>query len=159
MTMTCVWHKHVIRVHYKETDQMGVVHHGNYISWFEIGRTEWMRANGIAYSRMESQGLMLPVLDLGVKYRKSAYYDDCIAIYTKIASLSAARLEFGYEVRKVENTQSTLSVNEGEVVAPEGELLASGTTLHMWINKEWKPVRIDKTAPEVYTLLQSSFQE
>lgn len=157
--MTHVWHKHVIRVHYKETDQMGVVHHANYISWFEMGRTEWMRANGIAYSKMESLGLMLPVLDLVIKYRQPAYYDDCIAIYTKIASLSAARLEFGYEVRKIGNAQSTISVNGEESVIPEGELLASGTTLHMWINQDWKPVRIDKAAPEVWTLLQSNFQE
>lgn len=156
--MTHIWHKHVMRVHYKETDQMGVVHHANYISWFEIGRTEWMRANDVAYSKMESLGLMLPVLGVDVKYRKSAYYDDCIAIYTKIASLSAARLEFGYEVRKIGNAQSLLSSNEEEIATPEGELLASGTTLHMWINRGWKPVRIDKTAPEVYTLLQSNFQ-
>jgi acyl-CoA thioester hydrolase len=157
--MTHVWHKHVVRVHYKETDQMGVVHHANYISWFEIGRTEWMRANGIAYCKIESLGLMLPVIDLGVKYRKSAHYDDCIAIYTKIASLSVARLEFEYEVRKIGNEQSTLSAGEGGSNIPEGKLLASGTTLHMWINQNWKPVRIDKAAPEVWTLLQSNFQE
>lgn len=148
---------------------MGVVHHANYVSWFEIGRTEWIRNTGIAYSKLERNGLLLPVVDLSIQFRQPARYDDLIAVFTKISDFSAARLQFKYEVRRVEDTlplQDRISDEKSTGIVPKdvqtelteapfGELLASGTTLHMWLNSEWKPTRIDKAAPEMYALLQS----
>ncbi|SES76411.1 acyl-CoA thioester hydrolase [Salinibacillus kushneri] len=157
--MTDRWYREYMRVQYKDTDQMGIVHHGNYVNWFEIGRTEWMRHFGISYKKMESMGLLLPVLNLDIQYQKSARFDDCIAIYTKIDQFSPVRLTFAYEARKIsnENLESdnnhTLIMNPGEIEKPEGELLAKGTTTHMWVNQEWKPIRIHKAAPEVYERL------
>lgn len=150
--MTNTWHQQIIRVHYKDTDQMGVAHHANYVSWFEVGRTEWMRNAGIAYSRMESEGLLLPVVDMNVQYHKPAKYDDIIAVFTNITDVSAVRLRFNYEVRRMAESQSFTNT---EVASPHGELLTSGSTLHMWSNSAWKPARINKIAPEVYALLQS----
>ncbi|HLR54857.1 MAG TPA: thioesterase family protein [Pseudogracilibacillus sp.] len=147
------WHQENLRVQYKDTDQMGVVHHGNYIIWFEIGRTEWMRENGMTYRELEEQGLFLPVLGVDLQYKASAYYDDCVAIFTKIATVSPVRLEFRYEVRKIEEVtfqkQQSQEVNE-----PFGELLTKGSSTHMWVNTDWKPAKINKIAPSVYSILQ-----
>jgi len=154
--MNHTWHQHLIRVLYQDTDQMAVAHHGNYVGWFEIGRTEMMRAVGIAYKKMESLGLLLPVVDMNIHYHRPARYDECLAIYTKITTYSAVRLEFSYEVRKVDDVQSASNrPQDRQFEVPIGELLASGSTLHMWLNNKWKPARIDKAAPEVFELLNN----
>jgi len=149
-----IWHQHNLRVHYKQTDQMGVVHHANYISWFEIGRTEWMRSNGMAYSAIENLGFMLPVLEVQVKYHKPAMYDEAIGIFTRIKDYSPIKLEFYYEIRKLGNAGEPLESDQDEIAKPKGELLTSGSSLHMWVNKKWKPVRINTGAAEVYELIQ-----
>ncbi|PAV29607.1 thioesterase [Virgibacillus profundi] len=151
--MAEAWHQHNMRVQYKDTDRMGVVHHGNYVTWFEVGRTEWMRHHGMAYHKMEDQGLLLPVMDVNVTYKKSAYFDDCVAIFTKIANYSPVRLEFEYEARKISEEEFVRS-GEKETIESFGELLAKGSTMHMWVNSDWKPARINKVAPEVYGVLQ-----
>lgn len=143
------WHQHMLRVHYQDTDQMGVVHHANYVGWFEIGRTEMMRNTGIAYSEMEKLGLLLPVVDIDIQYRRPARYDESITIFTNIVSFSAVRLEFEYEVRRIAENSDRSS----------GELLAKGKTRHMWIDHKWKPARIDKVAPDVFALLNEKFGE
>src|SRR5699024_28954 len=148
------WHQENLRVQYKDTDQMGVVHHGNYIIWFEIGRTEWMRENGITYRELEEQGLFLPVLGVDLQYKASAYYDDCIAIFTKVATASPVRLEFHYEVRKIEEA-ACYKQRSQEVHEPSGELLTKGSSTHMWVNTYWKPANINKIAPSVYSSLQN----
>lgn len=152
-TLGKLWHRHLLRVHYKATDQMGVVHHANYISWFEMGRTEMMRHLGIAYRDMEDLGLLLPVLDVKVKYHKPAHYDDCVAIYTRLTEFSPIRLTFNYEVRRVQEKDCQPSERE-QLIKPEGELLTSGQTVHMWLNKQWKPARLNRVAPEVYDMLK-----
>jgi len=147
--MSGKWHQHVLRVHYKETDQMAVVHHANYVSWFEIGRTEMMRDLGIAYRDMEALGLLLPVLDIKIEYHAPARYDDCIAVYTKLTDYSAVRLQYHYDIRRINKTSTYKYFKE-----PEGELLASGYTLHMWLNKQWRPARLDRLAPDIYESLE-----
>jgi acyl-CoA thioester hydrolase len=129
---------HLLRVRYAETDQMGVVYHARYLDWFEVGRTEMIRQCGISYRALEeNNGLLLPVVDLNIQYRKPARYDDEIIIITRVAKVSSVRLEFQYEIHR----QS------------DQELLITGTTSHVWVSREWKPVRLDKTAPELYQLL------
>ncbi|MFD2209663.1 acyl-CoA thioesterase [Virgibacillus halophilus] len=147
--MKQTWHQEKMRVHYKDTDQMGVVHHANYVTWFEIGRTEAMRQAGMAYSKVEELGLMLPVVDVEASYHKPARYDDQVIIFTSITELSPVRLRFAYEVRKISDEKQ-----DNTAIEPYGELLTSGTTLHMWVNQKWRPARIDKKAPKIYALLQ-----
>ncbi|HLR63374.1 MAG TPA: thioesterase family protein [Lentibacillus sp.] len=155
--MTHMWHQTNFRVPYKDTDRMGVVHHGNYITWFENARTECMRHYGLTYSKVESLGFLLPVLDVNVTYKKSARYDDCIAIFTRASSYSPVKLEFAYEARKISEEEFLHGKgNEAEAEEPFGELLAKGTTMHMWVNQEWKPARMDKAAPEVYAVIQNT---
>lgn len=152
--MENTWHQHILRVHYQDTDQMAVAHHANYVGWFEIGRTEMMRNAGIAYSNMEKLDLLLPVVDMSIQYRRPAHYDESLAVFTRVASFSAVRLQFEYEVRRI--GEEPIPSNN-TVITPYGELLSKGTTMHMWINREWKPARIDKVAPDVFTLLNKKF--
>jgi len=87
-----------VRVRYGETDQMGVVYHGNYAQYFEIGRIEWLRKFGISYKQMEEEGIMLPVISLAINYKKSARYDDVIKVKTQLVKLPSATIEFYYEI-------------------------------------------------------------
>lgn len=152
--MKKIWHQHNLRVHYKQTDQMKVVHHANYVSWFEEGRTEWMRSKGLAYSKMEEIGVLLPVLKVEVNYKKSAVYDELIGIFTRIEEFSPIKVKFYYEARKIGSADEALTPDKEDVELPTGDLLASGTTTHMWINHQWKPTRIDKNFPEIYNLIK-----
>jgi acyl-CoA thioester hydrolase len=86
------------RVRYGETDQMGIVYHGNYAQYFEMGRTEWLRKMGFSYKQMEADGIMLPVISLSINYKKSARYDDLITVKTKLAKRPTAKIEFDYEI-------------------------------------------------------------
>ena len=152
--MSKAWHQQNMRVQYKETDQMGIVHHGNYVIWFEVGRTEWMRHYGMAYDVMEESGLLLPVIDVNINYKKSAKFDDCFAVFTSIANFSPVRLEFQYEARKISEEDFKHGGGCG-TAEPFGELLAKGSTKHMWVNQEWKPVRMNKAAPDIYEIVQN----
>ena len=88
-----------IRVRYGETDQMGVVYHANYAQYFEVGRTEWLREFGLTYSRMEEEGIMLPVVSLTINYKNSARYDDVLKVKTQLEKMPTASIEFEYELR------------------------------------------------------------
>lgn len=91
--------KTYIRVRYGETDQMGIVYHGNYPSYFEIGRIELFREMGLPYKELEERGVLLPVTELHVQYIKSSFYDDKLSIETQIKELpKGARLRFEYEI-------------------------------------------------------------
>ena len=100
-----------IRVEYHHTDQMGIVHHSNYVKFFEFARTEWLRAVGLTYAEMERRGVMMPIVDVHVKYRQPAYYDEVLSVSVFVDELPMARMIFRYEIR-------------GE----DGRDVASGTT-------------------------------
>ncbi|SEQ98492.1 acyl-CoA thioester hydrolase [Hyunsoonleella jejuensis] len=87
-----------IRVRYGETDQMGVVYHGNYALYLEMGRIEWLRKLGVSYKKMEEEGVMLPVVSLNINYKKSAGYDDLINVKTQLKNKPTAKIEFEYEI-------------------------------------------------------------
>ena len=117
-----------IRIRYGETDQMGVVYHGNYSNFLEIGRIEWLRSLGVSYKQMELDGIMLPVISLSLKYKKSACYDDIISVKTILKKMPTATIEFDYEI-----------TNE------EGEILTLGNTILAFINmKTNRPTRCPK---------------
>ena len=88
-----------IRVRYAETDQMGVVYHGNYAQYFEIGRVEWLRNQGVSYRWMEENGIMLPVVSLTMDYKKPAKYDDLLKVTTILKRQTSVKIEFDYEIR------------------------------------------------------------
>lgn len=91
-------HELKVRVRYSETDQMGVVYHGNYAQFLEMGRVEWLRNIGISYKWMEENGIMLPVVSLNVNYKKPARYDDLLTVKTIFKSQTSVKIEFDYEI-------------------------------------------------------------
>lgn len=122
-----------IRVEYHHTDQMGIVHHSNYVKFFEVARTEWLRAIGLTYAEMERRGVMMPIVDIAVKYRNPAVYDELISVTAYVDELPMARMSFRYEVR-------------GE----DGREIATGSTTLGFIDKETRrPQRAPKWLLEV----------
>lgn len=87
-----------VRVRYAETDQMGVVYHGNYAAFFEMGRVEWLRNLGLSYKWMEETGIVMPVVSLTMNYKKPARYDDLLTVRTIFKSQSSVKIEFDYEI-------------------------------------------------------------
>lgn len=92
------FHEIEVRVRYAETDQMGVVYHGNYAQYFEVGRVEWLRNIGISYKWMEENGVMLPLVSLSMCYKKPAKYDDLLRIKTIFKKQVSVKIEFDYEI-------------------------------------------------------------
>lgn len=155
------WYGTRFRVRYQETDQMGVVYHANYVNWFEIGRTEMIRSLGLTYRSMEEEGVLLPVIGLDLKYKRPAKYDDYVTVWTRINQMTGIRLSYEYEVRR---DDSGLSADHSPVsLGPHhsmeelpGELLVTGTTQHAWVNHDFKPVRLDKSFPNLYHALSKA---
>ena len=110
-------HQTKIKVRYAETDQMGVVYHGNYAQYLEIGRLEWLTALGISYKEMEANGVMLPVVSLSLNYKKPAFYDDVLTISTTLVKQPTASIEFNYEIHN-----------------SSGELLTTANTKLVFVN-------------------------
>ena len=119
-------HRVETRVTYGDTDAMGVVYHANYLRWFEIGRTEFMRHLGIAYKDIEDQGIYLPAVEVFCKYLISAKYDDLLVIETTVDSLNRASIKFSYRILR----------------KADGAEMVRGTTLHAFLNKEGKIVKV-----------------
>jgi acyl-CoA thioester hydrolase len=102
-------HEFKVRVRYSETDQMGVVYHGNYAQYLEMGRVEWLRNIGISYKWMEESGIMLPVVSLQINYKKPARYDDLLTVKTIFKSQSTVKIEFDYEIYNEQNELLTIA--------------------------------------------------
>ena len=92
-----------VKVRYAETDQMGVVYHGNYAEYLELARIEWLDDLGISYKKMEETGVMLPVYELNLKYLKSAKFDDVLRIETRLSGRPNVKIEFDYQIYNQEN--------------------------------------------------------
>ena len=128
-----------IRVRYKETDQMGVVHHTNYYTWFEVARTEFMRNTGMNYRQMEENGVMLPLLETHCYYLQGARYDDLVTVRTCVSKYVGIRVTMDYEVIRDE----------------DGALLARGSTVHAFTDINLRPLNIKKKYPEIHKLFAS----
>ena len=125
---------------YYETDQMGCVHHSNYIRWMEEARTDFMDQLGFPYSRAVEAGIDFALTDISCKYRAMTRFGEELAITVFIRRLSPAKLELGYEMRE----------------ASTGELKAEGTSGHFFYDRaKGRPVALKKALPEVYRLLEA----
>ena len=146
--------EHSFRVRYAETDRMGIVYHSNYYVWFDIGRTEFIRSIGLNYSELEENGLLLPVLETHCIYKKAARYDDVVTVKTILNELKGVRIMFKYEIYRKDQqniTQKITGTNEGK------ELLAYGSTVQAFVDKNLKPVNIKKAFPDVFERLMACF--
>ena len=124
-----------IRVRYAETDQMGVVYYANYLVWFEVGRTDWLRDSGWSYRDMEAAGFSLPVIEARCTYQASARYDDDIDVRTTGALESPVRIQFLYEV----------------VRAADGATLATGMTMHAALDRSGRPCRLPERVRTLFS--------
>ena len=91
-------HEVQVRVRYQETDQMGVVYHGNYFTFFEIGRTEFLRSHGTTYRDMEASGVIAVVVKVECSYHKPAKYDDLLTIKTTIKRITRVKIEYEHHI-------------------------------------------------------------
>lgn len=124
-----------VRVRYAETDRMGVVYYVNYLVWFEVGRTEWLRDAGWNYRDMEREGVSLPVIEAHCEYRQPARYDDEIDIRTRATLLTPVRIRFDYEV----------------LLAEDGAVAAAGHTIHAALDPGGRPCRLPARVRDMLT--------
>jgi len=129
-----------IRVHYADTDAMGVVHHTNYIKYFEVGRTEYLREVGYTYAMLEKQGIWLPMASCYCEYKFPARYDDLLTVHTRVAEFKGATIIMAYEIYMKET----------------GELVVLGETKHPVTDHKMKPIRLRNVNPKVYEILKES---
>jgi acyl-CoA thioester hydrolase len=121
-----------IEVRYAETDQMGVVYHANYLVWFEIGRTKFIESLGFKYADMEAEGVLSPVTDIQVTYKKPLTYGQTALIKTAVKDYSGIKVVYDYEI-----------YNEDE------ELCVTGQSTHVCVKKEtFRPISIKKYFPD-----------
>ena len=128
-----------IVVRYAETDQMGIVHHSNYLIWFEAGRTDFIKGSKISYTEMEEEGILIPLAESSCKYIVGAKYEDELIIETWVKELTPIKVEFNYSVIREKDQKE----------------IAKGSTVHVFVSKEFKIINLKKANPEMFEKLQS----
>jgi acyl-CoA thioester hydrolase len=114
-------HELSIRVRYAETDRMGLLHHANYFVYFEMGRTELLRARGLSYRDIEDAGHLLVIVDIGCKFKRPAFYDDLLTLRTTVAKVTHVKIVHEYKLMR------------------EGTLLAEGHSTLACVDRDGKP--------------------
>lgn len=123
-----------VRVRYAETDQMGIVYHANYLVWFEVGRVELMRQQGLNYSRMEAEeGCGIAVVDARIRYKAPARYDDQLLVETTVARVRGPIIHFRYTI----------------VRESDGTLLCEGETVHVVVGRDMKRREMPKKYADI----------
>lgn len=120
---------------YYETDQMGIIHHSNYIKWMEEARMDFMDQIGLNYKQMEAMEIISPVLSVEVNYRSMVHFDDTVVIETKIKKYTGIKLEVEYKMYDKET----------------GELRTTATSSHCFLNRAGKPISLKRSYPELDT--------
>ena len=124
------------KVHFFDTDTMGVVHHSNYIRWFEIGRVEYLRSIGIDLNYMMLDGILFPITKVEAQYHSPAYFDDLLEIETTAVALTKAKMEFEYKVFR----------------NGDDKVLVTGFTQNVFTNKETG--KITRLPDKYYNLMK-----
>ncbi|ADQ46290.1 thioesterase superfamily protein [Caldicellulosiruptor kronotskyensis 2002] len=120
-------------VRYAETDRMGIVHHSNYFVWFEAARTELIKKVGICYSQIENElGVYLPLISCSCDFKRACFYEDKITVSAKVNNLTPTRIKFYYQVKK------------------DGVLCATGFTEHAFVDKNFKPINLQKKNRDLF---------
>ena len=131
---------YIHKVHYYETDKMGVTHHSNYIRWMEEARVDFLDQIGYGYAKMEEAGIISPVIGVECEYKRTTTFDDEICIRPEIESYNGIKLTIRYTMT---NTVT-------------GETVATGKSMHCFLSKEGKPLSLRKEFPEVDNALKES---
>ena len=129
------------RIQYYETDQMAIVHHSNYIRWFEEARVDWFEQMGLPFAQIEALGIQVPVVSCAARYHMSARFGDTVAIYLTCDTYNGVRLGVSYEVR----SKTT------------GALLTTGTSEHCFLNSEGRVLNLARKFPQVDAIFKTPF--
>lgn len=127
------------KAQYYETDQMGIIHHSNYIRWFEEARTDMLDKAGLGYDEMERMGIIVPVLSVSCEYKSMVRYNDTVLIIPQIYSFNGIKLVITYEI----------------IDEPTKELRARGKSEHCFLSKDHKLISIKRLNHDVYALLDN----
>ena len=127
------------QVNYYETDKMGIVHHSNYIRYFEEARLDFMRQTGCGAYEMEQEGVIIPNVDAYATYKRVMRFEDCFVVNVKPVSFTGARMKFEYEVVK------------------DGKICCTGYTTHCFVNDEMKPLILKHSHPEIFKRITEAF--
>ncbi len=133
-----------VTVRYAETDQMGITHHSVYPIWYELARTDLIKKLGITYTQMEQSGVITPLVDLHCRYIGVSRYEDELIVKAWVQGLTAARIEFGYEVCR----------------AGESKPINTGSTMHAWVDaKTFRPMNMKKRFPQWFEGIRQMMEE
>ncbi len=124
---------------YYETDQMGVIHHSNYIRWFEESRVDFLEQIGLSYDKLEASGILIPVLSVSCEYKSSVKFNDKVMILPKTTFFNGFKMTLQYHI----------------LDADTHAMKAFGESQHCFVNSDFKPVNVKKSHREVYDILTS----
>lgn len=130
------------KVFYYETDQMGIVHHSNYIRWFEEARIDYLEKMGVGYDQMETQGIISPVLSVEAVYLRMLYFGDAVTIETKIKEYNGIKLTLAYEV----------------ISDKTGKVHCRGISKHCFLDKSGRPLALKQSCPQVHDLFREGLE-
>lgn len=130
------------KANYYETDKMGIVHHSNHIRFFEEARIEFMRGIGCDVDKMEKDGIIIPNVDAYARYYIPIRFDDMLNIEVKLVFFNGAKMEYNYTVK-----------------LPNGDIAATGHTIHCFVGNDFKPVSLRRGFPDYYQKLKNSVSE
>lgn len=132
--------KKEVEVRYAETDQMGVVYHANYLVWMELGRTQLIKDLGFSYAEMEQKGIISPVIDINVSYKKPLRYGETALVETWIDYYDGLRVIYGYKM-----------------YTPNGEISVEATSSHVCVKKDsFRPIQIKKHYPDWHAAYENA---
>ena len=134
---------YIRRAKYYETDQMGIIHHSNYIRWMEEARMDAMSKAGIPYKDMEETGILCPVLSVSCKYRNMVHFDDVVEIYVKVLKYNGIRFDLAYEFK---DTQT-------------GVLCTTGTSSHCFLDRDHRILSLKFSYPELHEKFKAMSEE
>lgn len=132
-----------LMVRYGETDGMGIVYYANYLTYFEVGRTDFFRSQGLDYATLEEQGILAPCVEASCRYRRPARYSQELALSTALTAMPGVRLVFSYQLTR----------------PADGALLATGQTVHACVDRSGRPLVLKRKHPRVWSLLQQALSE
>ncbi|MDD2971828.1 MAG: acyl-CoA thioesterase [Lachnospiraceae bacterium] len=130
------------KVQYYETDQMAIVHHSNYIRWFEEARVDYMDQMGYGYKRMEEEGIVSPVISVQAEYKSMTRFGETVGIEVKVLQFNGVKLTLGYHIYDSETN----------------ELRCQGNSEHCFIDKEGKFVSVKRAKPEFYQCMKNTIE-
>ena len=127
------------KTQYYETDQMGIIHHSNYIRWFEEARTDFLEKLGMGYDKMEAEGIISPVLSASCEYRTMTHFGETVAVAVALTKYNGVRLALEYTVTN----------------ADSGEVRAVGTSEHCFLDREGNILFLKRSSPEYHKMLEA----